>query len=1716
MKYRHNKYNKLNILNDVFCFIVYKSKLFITIILLFTFVISFENNQRNIKMFQYEIKLLIRGNKSDVNLLSDHFYKEPSIVLVNGVLNSSCKKKCYFENESNNVTIKFEELLDTCEYMFNGLTNINEIDFSNLDTSKVKNMSHMFNGCTNLERIYFGNINTSLVQDMNCVFTDCKKLEFIDLSNFDTSSVTNMRSLFYGCESLKSIDVSKFNTSKVENMHGSFAYCYNLTSLNISNFDTSKVTTMQGMFYLSSSLKYLDLSNFNTSKVTNMEHIFQKCRSLLYLDISNFSTTSDYFTDSPLLELNSLIILNLNSFEFIMNESIKNPFEDLKHNILYCSEDTNLINYMNNSHNNCSDLCFQKNIKIILKENRCIEYCRDSDSKFEYGNICYDECPIGFPILINDEYKCLHEIPKYYYLDIKDDIYKYKQNIYLKVTGKNQQNILYNYFYLDPFEVWINGVLNNCTKICNLGNDNNDIKNITISFDKQLESFENIFYGLTNIKEIDLSNLDTSKVKNMLNMFNGCKNLERIYFGNINTSLVQNMENLFRGCNKLESIDLSNFDTSSVTTMQSLFHYCHSLKSIDVSNFNTSNVENMFGLFANCYNLTSLNISNFDTSKVTNMQGMFCHLYNITYLELPLNTSKVENMMHMFENTNKLTSLDISSFNTSSVKTMRRMFVKCYNLKSIDLSNFDTSSVTNMQCLFQYCHSLKSIDVSKFNTSNVENMYGLFANCYNLTSLNISNFDTSKVTDMQGMFCHLYSITYLEVRINTSKVENMMYMFENTNKLTSLDISSFNTSSVTTMKRMFYQCNNLKSIDLSKFDTSKVENLDRLFAYCYQLTSLDLSNFDTSSVTLMELMFYHCENLKLLNISKFNTSKVDNLSYLFAYCHELTSLDLSSFETSNITNMIGIFYNLYNLKYLDLSNFNTSNVNEMQFLFYQCYSLIYLNLKNFKIDDTVNYSNIFYDIPDNVKICIDDIDTTNLLLESKRYSDCSDICFKDNSKIDLSQNKCVEYCNETQNIFEYNKFCYERCPFGYQILINDIYKCVYDIPEDLCLDETENIYKECNSGICIYQNSNGIISYNENKCYFYKSKDDLNKDMLILFNREINLTELESGNDIKFSSDNIYYTITTTSNQRNNFGKENITYINLGDCEKKLKEKYGIPQHNDLYIYKLDVYLEGMKIPKVEYEVYYPLYDNNLTKLDLSKCKDIKMDIFVPIDIAKDDLDKHNSSSGYYNDICYTLTSEKGTDKALKDRKDEFIDKNMTVCEENCEFTNYNETQKIGTCSCYVKFNLPLVSEIKIDRDLLISNFKDVKNIANIKMLKCLNLFFDKKNIFKNYANYLFILLSILSFISVFVFSCSDYQKIKDIANEMNNTEKSNSNIISNTNNINNSKKTIRKRIIKKNNNNNNAESKIKIIKNKMNKKNEIKINQNRAKSLKFKNKSGKEKTTKLNVNNNIISNNPINLQLSNKKKKKKKILITNNDKDQNNKNESNSINKYIDYELNNLEYEEAIKIDNRSYCQYYISLIRTKHLFILSFITNNDYNSKIVKIYLFFFNFAINYSISAMFYSETMMHQIYIDSGAFNFVYQLPEIIYSAIITAVLNLIITTLGLSQDNIINIKKNKKEEKNGIIQEELNKIKLKSILFFIITYILLFFFWIYLGCFCAVYKNTQTHLLKEVSSSFASSLITPFFVNLLPGLFRIPALNKNRSCLYKFSTFLQIL
>ena len=471
----------------------------------------------------------------------------------------------------------------------------------------------------------------------------------------------------------------------------------------------------------------------------------------------------------------------------------------------------------------------------------------------------------------------------------------------------------------------------------------------------------------------------------------------------------------------------------------------------------------------------------------------------------------------------------------------------------------------------------------------------------------------------------------------------------------------------------------------------------------------------------------------------------------------------------------------------------------------------------------------------------------------------------------------------------------------------------------------------------------------------------------------------------------------------------------------------------------------------------------------------------------------------------------------------------MTVCEEDCELTDFNKihntTINMIKCTCNFKMSITQLSKAKFDPTKLLNNFKDIKNMINISLLKCIKLLFDINNIFNNYANYMLVFLFIFSIISIFIFCCKDYYYIKiiikTILNENYIYNKMNNNIITEKgkgqkNQYNNYNKFEK----------NNSKKYWFIIGPMMNflknKKSSSKFGKNKTNIIKIE-KSNIRKTYK--NNNQKRATRKKNRTIKNKVESKidrnsKASLFEYKDATKTTLNTYNKIRKfrYNDNEMNLLDYKEAKINDKRTFMQYYFSLLKTKHLLINSFFYFQDYNSSIIKIYIFFFNFLIECTISAMFYTEDALHKIFIEAGTFDIIYQIPQMLYSYLLSLLITNLISYLGLYEDNILNIKNSKYIFNKENIDQIRKSIKIKISLFFIITYILLFTFWIYVGCFCAVYKNTQIHLLIEVIWSFSLSLFAPLFTYFIPGIFRIPSLKygqkSNRPILFKFSKFLQ--
>ena len=224
---------------------------------------------------------------------------------------------------------------------------------------------------------------------------------------------------------------------------------------------------------------------------------------------------------------------------------------------------------------------------------------------------------------------------------------------------------------------------------------------------------------------------------------------------------------------------------------------------------------------------------------------------------------------------------------------------------------------------------------------------------------------------------------------------------------------------------------------------------------------------------------------------------------------------------------------------------------------------------------------------------------------------------------------------------------------------------------------------------------------------------------------------------------------------------------------------------------------------------------------------------------------------------------------------------------------------------------------------------------------------------------------------------------------------------------------------------------------------------------------------------------------------------------------------KYNDRELNNLQFKSAMKYDNRTYWQFYLSLLRTEHI-LMKVSNSKDYNSKAIKIYLCLYNFGLSFTVNALFFNDETIEKIFEDAGKFNLLYQFPQIIYSSVISFFFGIIIDILALSEESIL-VLKNEKISKN--IMNNAKKLfiilQMKFLYFYILSFLFLLIFWYYITCFCSVYKNTQYHLIKDTIIGFVLSLVNPFLFKLIPGIFRIYGLKHKNLVFYKFSKVLEI-
>lgn len=558
-----------------------------------------------------------------------------------------------------------------------------------------------------------------------------------------------------------------------------------------------------------------------------------------------------------------------------------------------------------------------------------------------------------------------------------------------------------------------------------------------------------------------------------------------------------------------------------------------------------------------------------------------------------------------------------------------------------------------------------------------------------------------------------------------------------------------------------------------------------------------------------------------------------------------------------------------------------------------------------------------------------------------------------------------------------------------------------------------------------------------------------------------------------------------------------------------MRHQESLSESEQFIIIKLDIKNTSLNTTYVQYEIFNP---NNYQKVSLDICKNIPIKIYSPVtlDASKLELISSCQEQGYnifdindifYNDICATYTALNGADMTLSNRKTSIYDsmKEIYFCQTGCEFENFDPKTSKANCNCNAQLTKTFydIKKISFEKPGLIDSFYNTLYNSNFRVLKCFKLLFSLKGIKSNLGFYIMTTLSGFFIVLIIIHILKGTTKIVKVLKNILKSKKKNLYKIVKINKI---KRQISKR-----------SKKIEKMK---------KLNA----PLKKKNKSNKyELSNRINTPNlreNVVSTKDVIYEEA------KEIEGQSFEKDKNRHNEENEkkINEKFqnlnDEELNDLDYEIACLLDKRTYCQYYYSLLKKDQLIIFTFIINDDYNLRQIKIILFIVSFSLSFTDNAFFFSDETMNKIYEDNGTFNIIVQLPQIFYSSLVSSIIDIILQKLSISEDHILDLKK---EKDMKIVKEKALKIKkrlkIKLIIFLFISSIIMLFCFYFISCFCAAYYNTQLILIKDTLISFGTSMIYPFGFKLLPGIFRIPSLRASKmdqKCIYKISKILNLI
>ena len=221
------------------------------------------------------------------------------------------------------------------------------------------------------------------------------------------------------------------------------------------------------------------------------------------------------------------------------------------------------------------------------------------------------------------------------------------------------------------------------------------------------------------------------------------------------------------------------------------------------------------------------------------------------------------------------------------------------------------------------------------------------------------------------------------------------------------------------------------------------------------------------------------------------------------------------------------------------------------------------------------------------------------------------------------------------------------------------------------------------------------------------------------------------------------------------------------------------------------------------------------------------------------------------------------------------------------------------------------------------------------------------------------------------------------------------------------------------------------------------------------------------------------------------------------------------DEDLQDMDYEEAIIYDKRTFLRIYWSFLVDSQIILGTFFTENYLNLFIIKFSFLICTFQISFFLNAFFYTDDYISDAYHNGGVLDFVTGLPKIVYSLIATMITTNLLRMLSNSKSELKKIINEERNNKNyiSLIDNKLRKLRIKLIFYFIFVFSLGLLFLYYVTSFCSVYRNSQKYWFMGCLESFGMDSVIAIGICIFLAIFRYIAIYRKIKCFYCLSNFI---